>query len=284
MGHDHITPLGVRFAVARDWGEILVMDSASSLHAADAGCFLVAGSHCSAMVARLTIPDKPRAVICNDAGVGKADVGVSGLPVFDAFGIPAAAADCLTARIGDGHDMIDNGRISRASRLAQAAGVRQGMPVPEAMDLMARWVLEAGAAEPVTRVAEAEGFAVFHADTVSFLDDSHAGGIHVVGSHGSDVTGTHMLRLPSAAGFANDAGGGKADAGFAGMLMLEEKGVPGATYSHMSAEIGNGRDAWENGVLSRVNAPAKKLGLQPGMTVQEAVARVAAALKAEERT
>lgn len=278
MAHHHINPLGARFTVARDWGEILAMDSASSLHQDDGGCFLVAGSHCSAMAARLTLPFAPAAAIFNDAGIGKDGCGTAGLPVFEAFGVPAASADCLSARIGDGHDMIDNGRISQANALARAAGVEIGMPVTRAMDAMARWLRARPAPQSVEKVAELSGLAVYIADTVSFLEPEHAGAIHVVGSHGSDVTGIHMLGLPSVAGFANDAGGGKAEAGFAGMRMLEDKGIPGANYSHMSAIIGNGRDAWENGVISRVNEPARRIGIAPGMSVQDAAARAAAAI------
>lgn len=64
---------------------------------------------------------------------------------------------------------------------------------------------------------------------------------------------------------------GKDGAGIAGLWYYEALDVPAAAVDTQTAEMGNGRDMWEAGVLSRVNDHAQKLGLAPGMTVQEAV-------------
>lgn len=284
MAQGHVTPLGRRFTLPRDWGQILVMDSASSLTDADKGVFLIAGSHCTAMAARLTLPFEPRAVILNDAGGGKEGCGTAGLAVFDAFAVPAAAVDCFTARIGDGPDMLEQGRLSTLNAQAAKRGLRPGMPVTEAMDLLARALInEPPGARPaalLTVMPGPKGHQICLADTVSLLDTRHRGVIAVVGSHGSDVTGQHLLRIRAAAGFANDAGGGRQDAGFSGLQMLEAQGLPGATYAHTSAMIGDARDGWENGLLSRVNGPAARLGLSPGMPVQAAASVIATALPA----
>jgi len=274
MAASPITPLGIRFALSRPWGQVVAMDSASSLTDGDAGCFLVAGSHGSAMAARLIMPWAPRAVILNDAGGGIDGCGTAGLAVFQAMGVPAAAVDCFSARIGDARDMIGHGRISALNALARAAGVGPGDGVLQAMDAMAGAVLT-DLRSPVTQVTGLPGLPVWLADTVSYLTRAHAGGIHIVGSHGSDVTGRHLLDLPTRAGFANDAGIGKAGAGIAGLRMLEAAGIPAAAYAHSSAVIGNARDAWDRGFLSWVNGPAAGLGLTAGLAVRAAVQRIA---------
>ncbi|MCA2011943.1 hypothetical protein LCM17_10640 [Cereibacter sphaeroides] len=272
---DHVTALGARFELARDWGSVLVMDSGSPLTEADRGCFLIAGSHGSAMAARLTLPFTPCAAIFHDAGIGKNDCGVAGLLVYEAFGIPACTTDAATARIGDGQDAVQNGRISRLNRLAGAAGVTPGMSILDAIDRMARHVTGATDRAPVTRIATLHGQPIWLADTVSFLDAAHAAGVAIVASHGAAVTGAHLLGIGSRAALANDAGGGREDAGRLGLRRLGEAGIPAASYSHLSAEIGNAHDAWEHGLLSWVNDPARTLGLTEGQTVQQAAACLA---------
>ena len=68
----------------------------------------------------------------------------------------------------------------------------------------------------------------------------------------------------------HDACVGKDGAGIAGLWYLEALGIPAATADGMSAEMGNGADLWEHGVVSRVNYPAERCGVRPGMAVTEA--------------
>lgn len=70
---------------------------------------------------------------------------------------------------------------------------------------------------------------------------------------------------------------GKDGAGIAGLWYYEAFGVPAAAVDTETAEMGNGRDLYENGIVSRVNDCAQRLGIQPGMTAQE----VAEAFKSE---
>lgn len=68
-----------------------------------------------------------------------------------------------------------------------------------------------------------------------------------------------------------DCGIGKDGAGIAGLWYYEALDVPAAAVDSMTAEMGNGRDMYDAGVLSRVNEAAQRLGLEPGLTVPEAV-------------
>ena len=72
-------------------------------------------------------------------------------------------------------------------------------------------------------------------------------------------------------GFFNDAGGGKDDAGIAGLALLQGIDVPACAYAHESARIGEAADGLANGVISHLNTAALALGLRRGVRVREAV-------------
>ena len=83
-----------------------------------------------------------------------------------------------------------------------------------------------------------------------------------------------VLPVDVFAAFFNDAGGGKDDAGFARLPVLDGRGVAAAAVSCHSARIGDGRSTYDTGVLSRVNEIAARLDLKAGMSAREAVARL----------
>ncbi len=119
--------------------------------------------------------------------------------------------------------------------------------------------------------------AVVLMDSIAYADASDAGKIVVAGSHGGRSSGRFAIEHPLAACFLNDAGIGKDDAGIASLAMLDRLGRAGATYDFQSARIGNARDAWEHGVISRVNRAAAGLGCAAGEKLAEAVRRLNAA-------
>jgi hypothetical protein len=69
----------------------------------------------------------------------------------------------------------------------------------------------------------------------------------------------------------NDAGVGLGQAGIAGLQLLQECGVPGATIGHRTARIGNGPDGFRRGLITYVNALASDLGVEPGMPCEAAL-------------
>ncbi|MBB33411.1 MAG: hypothetical protein CL455_07130 [Acidimicrobiaceae bacterium] len=68
---------------------------------------------------------------------------------------------------------------------------------------------------------------------------------------------------------AHDGCIGKDGAGIAGLWYLEAIGIPAAAAAGMSAELGNGMDLYETGIISRVNILAERAGVEEGMSVAE---------------
>ena len=68
----------------------------------------------------------------------------------------------------------------------------------------------------------------------------------------------------------HDACVGKFGAGIGGLWYLEALGIPAATADGMSAEMGNGEDLYNSGVISHVNYIAETCGVEVGMTVAAA--------------
>src|SRR5262245_261277 len=113
---------------------IVVVPSVTKLPPEADGAVVVGGSHGAVYAAYLSAKAGARAAIHNDAGIGRDDAGVSGLPWADEHGMAMAAVLSASARIGDGEDMLRRGVISRANRLAIAHGVKEGQPIAEAGD------------------------------------------------------------------------------------------------------------------------------------------------------
>jgi hypothetical protein len=101
-------------------------------------------------------------------------------------------------------------------------------------------------------------------DSVTQVTVADAGTLVVTGSHGGASVVPYALAVRAWLYVFNDAGVGKDGAGTAALQLLDGEGQAAAAVSHDSARIGEARDAWENGVVSAVNAAARSLGLRPG--------------------
>lgn len=121
-------------------------------------------------------------------------------------------------------------------------------------------------------VGEVAGLRVVLMDTISAIAEADAGAVVVCGSHGGAISGAFARLHPPALVLFNDAGGGKADGGRAAVALLDEAGIPCATVGHLSARIGDARDAWENGTVSAAGELARARGVDIGQTVRSAVA------------
>jgi len=108
-------------------------------------------------------------------------------------------------------------------------------------------------------------------DSITQIEASDQGSIVITGSHGGmsvvDYVKPHTLR----AVFFNDAGIGKDQAGIVALKAFEERGLPAAAYSHMSARIGDAVDGWQNGIISHINPSARNLGLMPAQSLKDAI-------------
>lgn len=120
-----------RFVLRSEPGEppVIGLDSISLACRDDEAAVLVSGSHGGLLggVAATALRVDAVAAIYNDAGVGIDDAGISRLPALDRRGVPAAAVDAFTARIGSARSTWETGVISYVNRGAAALGGRPGM-------------------------------------------------------------------------------------------------------------------------------------------------------------
>ena len=105
-------------------------------------------------------------------------------------------------------------------------------------------------------------------DSLSQVEDGDHGAIVVAASNGGRESGVVGAHARCAFILLNDAGIGKDGAGVAGLEILAQSEIPAAAVSHMTAEISNGMDMWENGVISTVNGPAYIAGVRTGQPAQ----------------
>jgi hypothetical protein len=237
---------------------------------------LVAGSHGGIIAACLGAEAGVHALILNDAGLGKDRAGIAGLAYLEEIGMAAAAVDCMSARIGDGADMLARGVISHANVYAAFSGVVAGQSCRDAAERMrraaaprsppppcaeGRWRISGGTPE------------VWALDSVGKVEPADAGRILVIGSHGALLGGRPESALPvdAAAAVFNDAGLGADRIGISRLPVLAARGIPAAAVDCMSARIGDGRSMWETGLVSHMNAAAAQAGVARGMSVQEFV-------------
>jgi hypothetical protein len=120
-----------RFLLAEDEPAVWGLDSVANTIAADAGKVLVVGSHGALLGGRpeSALGVDAAAAVFNDAGLGADRIGISRLPVLASRGIPAAAVDCMSARIGDARSMWESGVLSHVNAAAATLGARAGMSV-----------------------------------------------------------------------------------------------------------------------------------------------------------
>lgn len=111
-------------------------------------------------------------------------------------------------------------------------------------------------------------------DSITKVTPEDAGCFVVAASHGGASSGEFALEVPLALVVMNDAGIGKDEAGVAALPMLEDHGVAGAMVSHNSGRIGDSRDMWENGIISRVNPLAQAMGLAAGQRLRDVLPRI----------
>jgi uncharacterized protein YunC (DUF1805 family) len=249
---------------------MIIADSVTTLPADAAGAVVISGSHCGLYAAYLTAKAGVRAVILNNAGVGRDCAGIKGLDYLDDLGIAAAAVSHNSARIGDSADMAARGIISHANACAIAAGVVPGMSAREALRL-----LDDSASAPPTKPSELIerrfellAGSVVVVDSAALIGPADEGHIVVAGSHGGLLGGRRetALKVEALAAVYNDAGLGIDNAGIGRLQALDARGIAAATVSHNSAWIGDGCSTLEDGRISHCNAIARDCGVRPGMT------------------
>lgn len=100
---------------------------------------------------------------------------------------------------------------------------------------------------------------------------AEAGAVVVAASYSGVLCARMVMSARPRATIGLDCGIGKDGAGVAGLWFYEALRIPAAAADSATAEMGSGLDLYEQGVISRVNDAAQRLGVEPGLTVREAV-------------
>jgi hypothetical protein len=258
---------------------ILLADSVNYLDSAAQGRVAIASSHGGIYAAYKAAVSGARAVILNDAGVGREEAGIACLDYCERISMAAAVVSNTSARIGDVADMFRRGIISHANRLAKAVDCTPGTACAYAAVCLKRAPLPIGI-PPVyeeTRFLISEGrLRVICIDSASLVKPEDAGQIVITGSHGGLIGGLRekAFNVQAHVAIFNDAGVGIDNAGIGRLDPLDERGIASATVANTSARIGDSRSTYYDGVISHVNHHAMMLGASRGVTVKDFVERV----------
>ena len=258
---------------------IICADTITKLGSASQGAVLVSGSHGGIYPAYLARQAGARAVILNDAGIGREQAGLASLAYSQQLAMAAAVVSYRSARIGDTADMLAHGVISACNEQAARVGCRPGMNCLDAARLLRAAPLSNIPAEPYPEargvIASSGPRRVIYLDSVSLVVPEDVGQIVLTGSHGGLVGGNKAaaLRVDAFAAVYNDAGIGKDQAGISRLPALAERGILAATVATASARIGDGLSTYETGIVSALNDPALARGGVIGMPLRELVAQ-----------
>lgn len=265
---------------------IFLVDSITKLDHQHRDAVVVSGSHGGIYAGYCAAKGHVRAVIQNDAGIGKDGAGISSLAFLDGIHLATAVTDSATCRIAQADDMWAYGIISHVNKTAAALGCKAGDTVPVCAEKLLKAVPSPDAVPSIGEgrfvVTERPGeLVVIGIDSASLFKPEDAGRIVVTASHGGLLGGLPDTTTPDVyAATYNDAGGCKDGTGYARMPDFDRRGIASATVSTLSAKIGDARSHLADGIISHVNETAKKRGGAVGQTLQAFIAAMIAARKA----
>ncbi len=242
---------------------VLIFDSVTKLPPEADGAVVVGGSHAAVYAAYLSAKYGCRAAIHHDAGIGKEEAGVSGLDYAQTLGMAMAAVASASARIGDAHDMLARGTVSRANGLAVACGVAIGMTCRDAAERLkgAPWP---HAAPPPKGEARHIVDGVVCLDSASLLVPEDRDRVVATGSHGALNAAVATAPFRPRLLMFNDAGFGADRGGVLALAALEKDGIAAIAVAAQSARIGDGCSTLQDGTISAANGPAHRLGARVG--------------------
>jgi hypothetical protein len=219
-----------------------------------------------------------RGVIAVDAGIGRNDSGVGGLALADSVHVPAAAVSVYSALMCIGRSVWDDGVISRVNATAAALGVQPGLSTEQAATLMLRaphgmprhLANPQGDSDFLLLAGEEGG--VYGCWSMGLPRGDRARDVFCVGTPVDTTMTVHMYNhrvLPRGV-IGSDGGFGRGQMAIAGLHILQDMGIACAGVSHLTAELGDARSIYHEGVVSVANALAEGLGIGVGMLAREA--------------
>lgn len=271
-------------------GDVVGLDSAYDVCARNRGRDVVVNaSYCGVLPARFVGEHRPRGAIAVDCGIGPQGASIAGLWYLEALNVPAAVADVMTVRLGDGTDLYENGVVSVLNRPAADCGVRVGMSVRDAAQVMLAYDPDRPSPSEVTnrvvvRTGE-DGRRVVCTDSIAFgTDDDRDQNVLVTAGHTGRSAVPYLLRVRPLGFICSDGGGGREESGRAGLSLVEPAGLAGATVDARLARMGDGLSTWHDGVITARNCWAAEEGVEIGMSAQDAAEAMLGGVPAEQRT
>ena len=261
--------------LATDRGRVMAMDSAYHVGATNRHRDVVVNaSYCGVLPARFIGEHRPRGAIGVDCGVGPAGASIAGLWYLEALNVPAAVADVMTGHLGDGVDLYRRGVISYLNRPASDCGVVAGMSVEDAARAMLDHdALAPSAAEVTNRTVvftSAGGRQVVCTDSIAFGQPEDRSNVLVTAGHTGRSAVPYLLAVSPFGFICSDGGKGRDDAGVAGLFIVEEHGLAGATVDARTAAMGDGMATYRDGVISACNQLAAGAGVEVGQPAHQA--------------
>jgi uncharacterized protein YunC (DUF1805 family) len=259
-------------------GRIVAFDSSSYLgpHKTHPNDVIVVGSYCGVRILAPMFTRGVKAVIATDAGIGKDNAGISGLLHAEAIDVPVATIAAMSAETSNGRETLLIGTVSHANKQARALGVEIGMRAYEAAARLAKAPAGKSIPTPLGKeeapvvVEETTKGRIWATPGTTAIKEKVPNDVICSGANSSRVSSDGVLRMGAKGSIANDAGIARNKTAVEGVFLLEEKGVPSAAVSTMSARLGEGLSTWNDGIISVANAPAATLGVKVGMTAKEA--------------
>ena len=270
----------MRVAAATGTDRVVVLDSLTHCDArVTPHDVVVSGSFAGALAFGFALERGVRGLIAHAAGVGRDAAGISGLPLADRLGVPAAAVDGASARLGDGWSVWSDGVVSHVNAAAAALGATAKQPAADAARAMLASAPGSPSPAPLVNrtqraVAEAAGGRVVLVESMSFAEPGNRPDVLCAGSHGGRVNVERLLTVRPRGALFNDGGRGRDDAGVSGLEALEAVGVAAACVDAMSARIGEPASTYADGVVSAVNPTARRAGVEVGQPAAEAARRM----------
>ena len=256
-------------------GRVMAMDSAYDVATDNRDRDIVINaSYCGVLPARFIAAHRPRGAIGVDCGVGPAGASVAGLWYLEALQIPAAAADVMTVKLGDGVDLHAYGVISFVNQPAMDCGVRPGMAVRDAAQCMLAADLHSQSAADVTNRTVVgtgpDGRQVVCTDSIAFGLPEDVRNVLVTAGHTGRSAVPYLLKVRPFGFICSDGGKGREDGGIVGLQIVAKEGLAGATVDARLARMGDGLSSYRDGTISAVNSLAAAVGVRVGMPAAEA--------------
>lgn len=221
-----------------------------------------------------------RGFIAVDAGIGRNEAAIGGLPLADRHLVPAAVVSVYSCDMCAGRSVWADGVISRANEAAQKVGVQPGQNTAVAAARMLG--APAGSARSLTNpqgdsdfllLACADG-GIYGCWSMGLPKGDRQRDVFCVGTPVDTTMTVHMYnhRILPRGVIGSDGGFGRNQMAIAGLDILQGMEIPCAAVSHLSADLGDARSIYQDGLISVCNALAEERGVRRGMPAHEAAA------------